>query len=73
MSCLSNISFDMVTCSVTHLQYGHSNREHLTLFLHFFFSTTKALMMYSVSCIAFCKCKNIKYSCEKDEPAFYSH
>ena len=31
------------------------------------------LMMYSVTCIAFCKCKNIKYSCQKDEPTFYSH
>ena len=25
-------------------------------------------MMCSVTCIAFCKCKNIKYSCQKDEP-----
>ena len=29
--------------------------------------------MYSVTCMAFCKCKNIKYSCQKDEPTFYSH
>ena len=27
-------------------------------------------MMYSVTRIAFCKCKNIKYSCQKDEPTF---
>ena len=30
-------------------------------------------MMYSVTCFAFCKCKNIKYSYQKVEPAFYSH
>ena len=24
--------------------------------------------MYRVTCIAFCKCKNNKYSCQKDEP-----
>ena len=29
--------------------------------------------MYSVTCFAFCKCKNIKYSYQKVEPAFYSH
>ena len=26
------------------------------------------LMMYSVTCIAFCKCENIKYSCQRTSP-----
>ena len=29
--------------------------------------------MCSVICITFCECKNVKYSCQKDEPTFYSH
>ena len=45
-------------------------------FVHFFFDDSGIkilLMMYSVTSIEFCKFKNIKYSCQKDKPAFYSH
>ena len=42
------------------LQQGHPNREHLASFVHICFvddSEIKALfVMYSVICIAFCKC-----------------
>ena len=31
------------------------------------------LMMHSVTCLVSCTCKNIKYSCPKDGPAFYSY